>query len=329
MQSCDTRAKRDQKDKEIKEQTQEFNKKKETFEAKLDKLQKERQELNQNHATAKQNKETAEQKLIDAVTNGEKEMGELTDFLKGELKKFKEVLKNEEARHSQETQRCEDEYTALSEKHAITIAKIEGEIVQLQEQKKDANAKLHNLKVAHDLTHISTDAAEPVEAIKPTLKYQSGYLASKPSATEFKDKVTSAVASPRAGYCSKDLQEMKYKNTRTCGGPRENIAFKLTFEFTVKEADVGEWHFDFNVDFGWGGIVFFDGKPSKEGYQSADHWWNFQQNRALPLDLAHTFTAGRHTVEVYGAEGCCDGDSEVRFTKPSGDKSLLTVDALQ
>ena len=38
-----------------------------------------------------------------------------------------------------------------------------------------------------------------------------------------------------------------------------------------------------------------------------------------PLDLTQMLTAGRHTVTVYGAEGCCDGPGNIRFKAPGDD----------
>merc|ERR1719498_2205818 len=117
------------------------------------------------------------------------------------------------------------------------------------------------------------------------------------------------------GYCSKELSEVnRYSNQIVCGGGRKNIAYKFEITFMV---DVpGQWEFDFNVDFGWGGVVTFDGVRAPEGYHPGDHWWSGQYSKALPLDFIHDFSTGLHTMEVFGAEGCCDGASNIRFKKP-------------
>jgi len=40
-----------------------------------------------------------------------------------------------------------------------------------------------------------------------------------------------------------------------------------------------------------------------------DLWWNNNWgNHQDVLAVTHEFTAGEHTVEIYGAEGCCDGN---------------------
>jgi len=48
-------------------------------------------------------------------------------------------------------------------------------------------------------------------------------------------------------------------------------------------------------------------------------WWSGQYNRAIPLDMTVELTKGSHTMTIYGAEGCCDGSSEIRFKAPGTD----------
>jgi hypothetical protein len=163
----------------------------------------------------------------------------------------------------------------------------------------------------------------------PSIKLRTGPMSAKPNDAGFECAVNSAVNQGGSGYCSKELASVgNYNNRIVCGGGNRNIAYKFEIMFEVKVP--GTWEFDFNVDFGWGGVVTFDGERAPEGYHSGDHWWAGQYGRALPLDFTHEFSIGLHTMEVFGAEGCCDGASNIRFRKHSHDEwQVLSVEALR
>jgi hypothetical protein len=167
-------------------------------------------------------------------------------------------------------------------------------------------------------------AATTVDFAGPSIKLSTGKMTSKPDAATFEDAVDNSIAN--ALYGSKALETVDYSNGMTFGAGNRNIAYKLEVTFQVCEP--GTWHFDFNVDFGWGGVVRFDGVRSPEGYHSGDHWWSHDLNRALPLDIGHHFDAGVHTMVVYGAEGCCDGRSNVRIQKPGAGFEQLSIASL-
>jgi len=160
---------------------------------------------------------------------------------------------------------------------------------------------------------IKVDCAAFSGEFEPSIKVSTGTITAKPADAGFEAAVNAAVAN--SPICSKELDDLAYSNQATCGGGNRNIAFKLEVEFMADVA--GEYHFDFNVDFGWGGVVQFDGVRSPEGYHAGDHWWSSNLNKALPLDIGHHFEAGPHKMDVYGAEGCCDGYSNVRFKGPN------------
>merc|ERR1719487_145990 len=150
-------------------------------------------------------------------------------------------------------------------------------------------------------------------------------MTSRPSDAGFEAAVDAAVTNNP--YCSKYLNSLEYSNGATCGASNRNVAYKIEVKFYVEDA--GDYEIDFNVDFGWGGVVTFDGVRSPEGYHAGDHWWSHDLNRALPLDIIHNFDRGMHTMVVYGAEGCCDGHSNVRFKGPhDSDFKKVTLDAL-
>jgi hypothetical protein len=185
-------------------------------------------------------------------------------------------------------------------------------------------------KKPHDVEwqHLSLEGLKEKVQV-PSIKLSTGRISSRPSNAGFEAAVNAAVT--LAPYGSKDVESLdSYSNGRgsavTFNAGTRDIAYKMEFVFMV--AEPGVWHFDFNVDFGWGGVVTFDGKRSAEGYHSGDHWWSHNYNKALPLDISHKFDAGLHTMVVYGAEGCCDGTSNIRFMKPGSDWQPLSVNAL-
>lgn len=142
----------------------------------------------------------------------------------------------------------------------------------------------------------------------------------------FEEAVDAAVTNEP--YCSEYLNDLKdYSNHKICGASKEDpVAFKIEVKFWVEHQS--KYTFDFNVDFGMGGVVTFDGVRSDEGFHSGDHWWNGKLDKALPLDITHDFSPGMHTMVVYGAEKCCDGSSNVRFKKGDSAFDYVTLDAL-
>jgi hypothetical protein len=168
------------------------------------------------------------------------------------------------------------------------------------------------------------DVSDTCEEPVPMIMFWAGHMANRPADAGFEDAVDESVANDL--ICHKQLDNLEYSNQRTCGGGKRNVAFKMEVKFQVDTP--GEWHFDFNVDFGWGGVVLFDGIRSPEGYHSGDHWWSSNLNKALPLDIVHDFGKGKHTMTVYGAEGCCDGYSNIRFKRPNGEFLKMTMENL-
>jgi len=161
-----------------------------------------------------------------------------------------------------------------------------------------------------------------------SIKFETGPVTSQPSETGFKDTIEAAIEAGGDGYCSAEVDSLaSFSNQVVCGGGNSNIGYKITME--VESPVDGEWEFDFNVDFGWGGVVYFDGEMSPEGYHSDDMWWSGDLNKAISVDITHYFTAGTHTVVAYGAEGCCDGGSNVRFSSPGYAIDYVTVSAME
>jgi len=66
------------------------------------------------------------------------------------------------------------------------------------------------------------------------------------------------------------------------------------------------------VDFGWGYAMWVDNVL--RATSTDDFWWdsNWSHEDVLHVRFAIRNKSG-HNIVIYGAEGCCDGDMEVKF----------------
>lgn len=104
-------------------------------------------------------------------------------------------------------------------------------------------------------------------------------------------------------------------NVSALGGPNRDYAVKYTIEFTLAPAQAGTWDMQFGVDFGRGGALFVDGVA--RAFNATDMWWsNSYASASEILQASVTLDAGRHLVELYGLENCCDGRMQGRFRGP-------------
>lgn len=103
-------------------------------------------------------------------------------------------------------------------------------------------------------------------------------------------------------------------NSGLCGS-NENIGWIFTFNFSDNEDS--NYKIQFGTDFGFGAAIFVDGFV--DVINTNDLWWSGNWNSDSVFTLDYDFTAGEHVVEVYGAEGCCDGSMDVRFARAGGD----------
>lgn len=110
---------------------------------------------------------------------------------------------------------------------------------------------------------------------------------------------------PTKGYCEKIVPSMaQVSNQKLCGGVNRNVGYYYKVSFPVGENGT-QYNFRMPTDFGLGGVSILDGKIMKQ--ESKDIW---QSGRATQLNFAVNLTAGQHVLEVYGAEGCCDGTTK-------------------
>jgi len=84
------------------------------------------------------------------------------------------------------------------------------------------------------------------------------------------------------------------------------------FEFQFISGNPSDWVLEFGTDFGRGTAVFIDDVFSFA--RTEDLWWagNWESSAVINVDLS--LDAGEHIIEVYGSEGCCDGNMDARFS---------------
>ncbi|WP_295753908.1 CCXG family PEP-CTERM protein [Undibacterium sp.] len=141
------------------------------------------------------------------------------------------------------------------------------------------------------------------------------------SAIAYQSVVNAAVMGASSGYGAKTVDSYAALSNQGLFGSNQNIAFKSTVTFGVTAGEIGNWSFRAGVDFGKGGAVFLDGK--EVAFKNNDMWW--AGNYANPtqfFQFSSNITAGNHTLNVYGLEGCCDGNQQVQFNSGSGFKSF-------
>lgn len=183
------------------------------------------------------------------------------------------------------------------------------------------NLKFDGSKAEDNIVLMYFDGSTETELSSTTavsVTYASGPVSSAPAdGDSMVSAVDTAVATGGTGYCTVSNPDMNgYKNSNMCsGGTTSNIGYKITASFNLAETTTMK--FDFNVDFGWGGIVYFDGAAHLEGFQSGNMWWSGNYAVPMSLDLEQELAAGDHTVEIYGAEGCCDGTSNIKVESKS------------
>jgi len=156
---------------------------------------------------------------------------------------------------------------------------------------------------------VSTQTAkEGVKIRYRTRRYSGGHRLNIEDTQDFVRRIHESQSA--SGYCDQDLIEASWKNEHTCpGGQIRDVAFQVTVEF---DNHIGSnWHFNFGVDFGLGGVIYMDGHLQRQ--YAGDIWWSMNEQHANELGFGTFVPQGRHNLTVYGAEGCCDGSSRIKF----------------
>lgn len=152
------------------------------------------------------------------------------------------------------------------------------------------------------------------QANASTITISTGYSAAgvQSSASAYKAVVDAAVATPGAGYGSKNLSSYDHVSNSSLFGSNSNIASRSTIDFGVSASQAGTWSFRSGVDFGKGGALFLDGVALD--VKSSDLWWaGSYSSTSQFLSGSTLLSAGNHTLSIYGLEGCCDGGQQVQF----------------
>ena len=130
-----------------------------------------------------------------------------------------------------------------------------------------------------------------------TIKVKTNHLTTHPhTLQDFKNQLAGP---PKSGYCEKSRSNLYYISNRYwCGGSTNNlIIFYVNVTFAVG-VSAANYSFDLPSNFGLGGYSMMDGEAKV--VEKA----NIQSSREL--NFWQTLHRGVHTLEVYGAENCCD-----------------------
>jgi hypothetical protein len=106
--------------------------------------------------------------------------------------------------------------------------------------------------------------------------------------------------------------------------PGENTFNHLSVTFDLGSY-TGSLAFQFGLDSGYGSALYFD--SAFDSSNTADRWWagNWGNGNGYSISLASIATGG-HELELYWAEGCCNGGNSGRFSLDNGTTwSALTV----
>jgi hypothetical protein len=144
-----------------------------------------------------------------------------------------------------------------------------------------------------------------------TFEAASSNAGPQASANDYRDVVNAAMALPGAQSAVVSVFD-NLSNQLTFGGGAFDIAYRATVVFGA--ATAGTWDLRAGVDYGRGGAAFLDGVALD--FKSTDMWWagsyadasqSFQFN-GLAL------SAGAHTLQLFGLEGCCDGWQQAQYS---------------
>ncbi len=83
--------------------------------------------------------------------------------------------------------------------------------------------------------------------------------------------------------------------------------------------------FQLAVDAGYGGALYLDNNLLTKN--ATDLWWNYNWNNGSEIlsGLASNLSLGNHVLEVFWAEGCCNGSNSARFSVNGSDWQDLNM----
>jgi hypothetical protein len=100
-------------------------------------------------------------------------------------------------------------------------------------------------------------------------------------------------------------------NHATFNGVTTDIGYHHHFAFNAPLD--GTLTIRMGADFGGGGTLVIDGQVVQ--FRNTDMWWNGSYNDPTQyLSGTVAITAGPHTIDSYGFEGCCDGPQQAQYS---------------
>lgn len=167
-------------------------------------------------------------------------------------------------------------------------------------------------------------ASVAAQTVYPHLYFRTGNILGLISSSnagtigleDFCSIIKTAPVSPNL-YCeiaNADDIFSSYSNNNSCHtGNTSNIGFYFKIDFCTPSTQV--WDIQFGIDFGLGSVVKLDNQIVSNNRN--DMWWAGNWASYTQLNVSKSLTEGYHTIEVFGAEGCCDGTSSIRYRTQS------------
>ena len=137
-----------------------------------------------------------------------------------------------------------------------------------------------------------------------TIQTGNGYQSNLATADDYRTAVSAVVGAPTLLSSYNDL-------ALNLNG--QGLEATITFDVTSPTS------FDFRagVDFGGGGALFVDGNALD--FKGNDMWWAGGYGDASQfLAGSAALGVGVHTLQLYGFEDCCSGNSQVQFSVNDG-----------
>jgi hypothetical protein len=138
-------------------------------------------------------------------------------------------------------------------------------------------------------------------------------------------EILAEVQEPVGGYCTKTLSSLEHvSNQIVCAGANSNIGSLITIEWNQPCDQYGQ--FRVGPDWGFGGVVILDGGIVKTvPTNEYGNWWAMDWNSADVVYVPERlYTAGRHTVQFFASEPCCDGPEQIQAKPRDGAWSAVT-----
>lgn len=150
-------------------------------------------------------------------------------------------------------------------------------------------------------------------------------LASPDHTADWIERRVRAGGIPGSGaFCDRQLSNLNlYANSRVCsGGTNSNFGQKFEIQFYEPRGNAN-WKFSMQLDAGLGWAIYLDRTLRDSNHN--DLWTN-GNGRILEFGGV---SPGYHTLVVYGAENCCDGQvGEWKFARNNRWWNSLSVDNL-